>query len=133
MTDNDRTRRSPRTERTEPDEAAPSGHDLIDVAARRTSREDASPETDEPEVRRTRRAAGSSGENDSTERSSRNEDARINLPGNLSETGAGSPTPEQTGTRQLPGKPPVGCSTTTGVLITLACLLGVTVGKLIRR
>ena len=133
MTENDRTRRSPKAERTEDSEPVTSGHDLIDGAARRTDREDPAPKSDEPEVRRTRRTADSSSNEEPTGRSSREVGSRTNLSGNTSETGAGSPTPEQTGTRQVPGKPPAGCSTSTGVFLLLIGALGVAVNKLIRR
>lgn len=145
MDENTRSRRDPGD--IDPDDIR-NGHGTGDANARRTSRSQSDPEqkpeTEKQEpggsVRTTRDGSPvrTSSDRESEPRSNTRETGnRTTIPGNTSETGAGSPTPESTGTPrttpQLPGMPAGGCTRTAGTFLITSVGLATFVAKMLRR
>ena len=144
MDENTRSRRDPGD--IDPDDIR-NGHGAGDVDARRTSRTESEPvQKSEPKQEesggsvRTKRDGSevrTESDRESEPRSNTRETGnRTTIPGNTSETGAGSPTPDTSTPRtspQIPGMPAGGCTRTAGMFLITSFGLATFIAKMLRR
>ncbi len=144
MDENTRSRRDPGD--IDPDDIR-NGHGAGDVDARRTSRTESEPvQKSEPKQEesggsvRTKRDGSevrTESDRESEPRSNTRETGnRTTIPGNTSETGAGSPTPDTSAPRtspQIPGMPAGGCTRTAGMFLITSVGFATFIAKTLRR